>query len=184
MDLRPATPDELPAIADLVNGAYRGGDAGAGWTTEAGYIEGQRTDAETLRTDLAAQPAAQLLTLRDDPAGPLLGCVWLEPAEPGVWYLGMLTVRPELQDRRLGRDLLAAAERQAAELGARRVRITVVNLRDELIAWYERRGYALTGETRPFPYGDERFGKPSRPDLAFVVLERALAAPDPAARSS
>jgi ribosomal protein S18 acetylase RimI-like enzyme len=86
----------------------------------------------------------------------------------------MLTVRPDLQDRQLGRGLLEAAEAHAAARGARRVRITVVNIRDTLIAWYERRGYVLTGETEPFPYGDLRFGEPQRDDLAFVVLEKAL----------
>ena len=174
--LHPAASDDLPAIAALVNGAYRGEGAKQGWTTESHYIDGQRTDPATLRADLAANPEALLLTLRDEPAGLLLGCVWLEPAEPGVWYLGMLTVRPDLQDRRLGRGLLEAAERFAANLGAGRIRMTVVNVRAELIGWYERRGYALTGERRPFPYGEPLFGVPKRPDLEFVVLEKALAA--------
>jgi GNAT superfamily N-acetyltransferase len=180
MPLDLATLDELPAIAALVNGAYRGEGAKQGWTTESHYIDGQRTDAAALRADLEANPAAQLLTLRDAPAGPLLGCVWLEPAEGDVWYLGMLTVRPDLQDRRLGRGLLEAAERYAAGLGARRIRMTVVNVRAELIDWYERRGYAQSGERRPFPYGEPLFGVPKRPDLEFVVLEKALsAAPAP-----
>ena len=47
--------------------------------------------------------------------------------------------------------------------------MTVVHIRDTLIAWYQRRGYVLTGETLPFPYGD-----PPRDDLSFVVLEKAL----------
>jgi ribosomal protein S18 acetylase RimI-like enzyme len=171
MDLRPVTPADLAAVAELVNAAYRGAQ---GWTTEAAYIEGQRTSAAILRRDLAAQPQARLLVARDDPAGPILGCVWLEPAGGEAWYLGMLTVRPDLQDRRLGRTLLEAAERRAAGLGARRIRMTVVSVRDTLIAWYRRRGYAPTGETAPFPYDDPVFGVPRRPDLAFVALEKAL----------
>jgi ribosomal protein S18 acetylase RimI-like enzyme len=178
--LDPATPDDLPAVAALVNGAYRGEGAKQGWTTESDYIDGQRTDPATLRADLEASPDARLLTLRDAPGGPLLGCVWLEPAEAGVWYLGMLTVRPDLQDRRLGRDLLEAAERFAAGQGAGRIRMTVVSVRAELIGWYERRGYALTGERRPFPYDEPQFGVPKRPGLEFVVLEKAVArAPSP-----
>ena len=86
----------------------------------------------------------------------------------------MLTVRPDLQDRKLGRELLSAAETYAAGRGARRLRMTVVGLRDTLIAWYQRRGWRLTGETRPFPYADQRFGVPRRDDLDFVVLEKAL----------
>lgn len=174
MPLYPATDADLTTVAAFINAAYRGDSSRLGWTTEADYLDGQRTDAETLRAGLAAQPQAMLLTLRDAIDGPLLGCVWLEPAETGVWYLGMLTVRPDLQDRQLGRGLLAEAERVARKRGARRVRMTVVNIRDALIAWYIRRGYALTGETRPFPYGDDRCGLPRRSDLSFVVLEKQL----------
>lgn len=170
----PAKPDDLPAIADLVNSAYRGESSRQGWTTEADYLGGQRTDAGVLARDLAAQPEATILTLRDQADGPILGCVWLEPAEPGVWYLGMLSVRPDLQSRRLGRSLLGAAEAFVADKGAGRVRMTVVAIRDTLIAWYQRRGYGLTGETRAFPYEDRRFGEPLRDDLSFVVLEKAL----------
>jgi GNAT superfamily N-acetyltransferase len=171
MDLRQVTPGELAVVAALVNTAYRGGE---GWTTEAAYITGQRTDAETLSRDMAAQPQAQLLVLPDAEGGSLIGCVWLEPVEPQVWYLGMLTVRPDLQEQKLGRRLLEAAERRAAELGAIRMRITVVNVRDGLVAWYRRRGYALTGETRTFPYDAATFGVPKRSDLAFLVLEKPL----------
>ncbi len=56
--------------------------------------------------------------------------------------------------------------------------MTVVNVREVLIAWYLRRGYHKTGETNPFPYGDDRFGKPLRDDLNFVVLEKNLALSD------
>jgi ribosomal protein S18 acetylase RimI-like enzyme len=166
---------DLRQIAELVNRAYRGAE---GWTHESDYIDGQRTDADALRADLAATPGARLLTLRDAPDGPLLGVVWLEPADEAAWYLGMLTVRPDLQDRKLGRALLEDAERHAMDRGARRVRMTVVSVRDTLIAWYERRGYHRTGETHPFPYEDQRFGAPRRADLAFVVLEKDLAGLD------
>jgi predicted N-acetyltransferase YhbS len=111
---------------------------------------------------------------RDDASGTLLGTVWLDPGKDGVWGLGLLTVRPDLQNRQLGCTLLQGAEDFAKERGAHRIRMTVVNVRTTLIAWYERRGYALTLETRPFPYGDERFGRPLRDDLYFVVLEKDI----------
>jgi ribosomal protein S18 acetylase RimI-like enzyme len=174
MLLFPAEATDLPAVADLVNSAYRGESSRQGWTTEADYLGGQRTDAQTLVRDLAASPAAALLTLRDEAGGPLLGCVWLEPAEGKAWYLGMLTVRPDIQDRQLGRTMLASAEAYAREQGARRVRMTVIQIRDTLIAWYERRGYTATGERRPFPYADQRFGEPARDDLEFIVMEKDL----------
>ena len=177
VELTAATEADLDEIVALTNWAYRGQGDQAGWTVES-YLEGQRTDAAALRADLAASPRAQLLTWRDA-AGELNGHVWLEPLEDGAtWYLGLLSVRPDRQDRKLGRTLLAAAEAFAQSRGARRIRLTVINVRDTLIAWYERRGYALTGEVRPFPYGDDRFGRPTRDDLSFVVLERALQRPE------
>jgi ribosomal protein S18 acetylase RimI-like enzyme len=174
MPLYRAQAADLAAVAALVNSAYRGDSSRQGWTTEADYIGGQRTDVGSLRRDLAAKPDARLLLFRDEPDGELLGCVWLEPAGADTWYLGMLTIRPDLQDRRLGRTMLECAEAEARALGALRIRMTVVNVRDTLIAWYERRGYALTGETSPFPYDDQLFGEPFRDDLMFVVLEKAL----------
>jgi ribosomal protein S18 acetylase RimI-like enzyme len=181
MHVSVAGESELEAIAALVNSSYRGDSSRVGWTTEADMLGGQRTDAEALRADLAARPGAVLLTLRDEPDAELLGSVWLEPKARDVWYLGMLTVRPDLQARRLGRTLLERAEEYAAARGARRMRMTVITLRDALIAWYERRGYVRTGELVPFPYGDERFGVPQRDDLQFEVLEKAL---DDPARSA
>jgi ribosomal protein S18 acetylase RimI-like enzyme len=168
-----ATDTDLDAIAALVNSAYRGDSSRAGWTTEADYLEGQRTDAERLREQLAATPGAVMLLLRDD-EGALLGSVWLEPRGVDVWYLGMFTVRPDLQARGLGRILLDASEQLAAARGARRMRISVIQLREPLIAWYERRGFRATGETVPFPYGDPRNGIPLRDDLQLLVFEKPL----------
>jgi GNAT superfamily N-acetyltransferase len=161
-------------IIDLVNMAYRGAGPGASWNSEAEFIEGERLTEAYLREDLAAKPDAQLLTLRDEPDGAILGTVWLEPKENCVWYLGLLTVRPDLQNRHLGRALLAAAEAYAKERGARRIHMTVVNARDTVIAWYERRGYTLTGETVAFPYSNKRLGRPLRDGLHFVVLEKDI----------
>jgi ribosomal protein S18 acetylase RimI-like enzyme len=174
MLLTPAVEADYAAVIDLANLAFRGTGPSASWNTEAVFIEGQRLNESLLRADLAAKPHAHLLTYRDDPSGPLLGTVLLDPKNDGVWYLGLLTVRPDLQNRHLGRALLAAAEAFAKDRGAHRIQMTVVNVRTTLIAWYERRGYTVTNETRPFPYGDERFGKPLRNDLHFVVLEKNI----------
>jgi ribosomal protein S18 acetylase RimI-like enzyme len=174
MLLARATEDDYAAIVDLANLAFRGVGPSASWNSEADFIEGQRLTESLLREDLAAKPEAVLLTYRDDPHGELLGTVWLEPKKDGVWYLGLLTVRPDLQKRQMGRALLNAAEGFAKQHGASRIRMSVVNVRATLIAWYERRGYALTGETAPFPYGDKRFGRPLRDDLHFVLLEKEI----------
>src|SRR5271155_797762 len=175
MFLYRAVEADYAPIVDLINLSFRGVGPVVSWNTEADFIEGQRLTESLLREDLAAKPHALLLTCREDLNGELLGTVWLEPKNDGVWYLGLLTVRPDLQKRQMGRALLAAAESFAKQRGACRIRMSVVNVRKTLIAWYERRGYLLTGETQTFPYGDQRFGRPLRGDLYFVLLEKNIA---------
>jgi GNAT superfamily N-acetyltransferase len=174
MLLVPAREADYPAIIDLANIAYRGTGASASWNAESGIVEGQRINDSLLREDIATKPDALLLTYRETDDGMLTGCVWLEPASDGVWHLGLLAVLPDQQKQQLGRRLLAAAEEYAKARGARRIRMNVLFVRETLIAWYQRRGYALTGETQPFPYGDARFGVPLRDDLHFIVLSKDL----------
>jgi predicted N-acetyltransferase YhbS len=172
VELATATEGDWPDVVALTNRAYRDTGPGASWNVET-MIEGQRLSERQLRADLAAAPHARLLIWRDE-GGEHLGHVWLEPRAEGAWYLGLLTVRPDRQDQGLGRALLAASEAYARGQGARRIEMTVVDRRDTLIAWYERRGYRLTGERRPWPYEDPSIGRPRVPDLGFVVLEKAL----------
>lgn len=171
ISLQPATPADYPDIIALTNRAFRDTSAEGSWNVED-MIEGERVNDSLLRDDVAA-PGANLLIWRGAD-GEHLGHVRLDAAPDGVWFLGLLTVRPDRQASGLGRKLLAAAEDWARERGAREMRMTVVHQRETLIAWYVRRDYELTGETKPFPYGDTRFGRPTRPDLFFDVLEKAL----------
>jgi GNAT superfamily N-acetyltransferase len=167
----PITDDDVPGIVTLMNRAYRGAGA-AGWSTQESYLSGDRITEDLLRADLAAKPHASLLKWEE--GGDLLGCVWIEPLDDDMWYLGSLATDPTLQASGLGKILLSAAEHWVRERGATRIRMNVVNVRDALIAWYLRRGYHKTGETEPFPYGDDRFGMPLRDDLGFLVLEKEL----------
>jgi GNAT superfamily N-acetyltransferase len=169
----PATDHDVPGIVTLMNSAYRGVGA-AGWSTQESYLSGDRTTEDVLRADLLAKPQASLLKWEDPEGGPLVGCVWIEPLDDDVWYLGSLATDPTRQNSGLGRTLLMGAEQWAAERGCKRIRMHVVNVRNALIAWYVRRGYRKTGETEPFTYGDDRFGAPLRDDLSFVVLEKDL----------
>lgn len=172
--IRDATADDVPALLALVQGAYRGEAARSGWTHEADLLDGQRTDAAAIAAAIA--DPAHLLLLAIDSGGGAQGCVEITDMGAELSYLGMLSVDPGEQARGLGKQLIAAAEAEAQRrFGATRMELTVIRQRAELIAYYERRGYRLTGEERPFPYGDPRFGAPRRDDLAFVVLARALA---------
>jgi ribosomal protein S18 acetylase RimI-like enzyme len=170
--IRDATPADIPALHALVESAYRGESSRAGWTTETDLLEGQRTDPEDLAAILADPEQGVLTAWRGDD---LIGCILIARRGEGVGYFGMLSVSPTLQGGGLGRRLVGAAEAAMADrFGARRVRISVIPQRETLIGWYERLGYAATGETLPFPYGDTRFGLPLRDDLSFIVMEKAL----------
>lgn len=172
MHLEPAVLADLPALHFLVESAYRGDSARRGWTHEADLLDGQRTDVAALRA-MIEDPNQRILVLRD--GDQLDACVALADRGSGTTYVGMVTVAPHLQATGLGRLMLAAAEEQAVHLfEATRIEMTVIAQRSELIAWYERRGYRLTGERRPFPATDPRFGLPRRHDLEFLVLEKSL----------
>lgn len=172
MTFRTATPADVPAILALVESAYRGETSRAGWSTEADLLGGQRTDAEDVRSCVERERSVVLLLERD---GELIACAHVA-VEHGAGYFGMFSVRPTLQGGGIGKIVLAEAERIARdEWKLSEMRMTVIDVRDELIAFYERRGYARTGVKKPFPYGDERFGLPKRDDLRFEVLAKRLA---------
>ncbi|MBN8223517.1 MAG: GNAT family N-acetyltransferase [Xanthomonadales bacterium] len=173
LTFRAATEADIPALVELVTAAYRGDASRAGWTTEADMLDGQRIDPEVLGADILRPRSVVLLAERD---GALLACAHVAE-EDGAGYFGMFAVRPELQGGGVGKALLAEAERRVREdwrLPA--MRMTVIDIRDSLIAFYQRRGYVRTGIHKPFPYGDERFGIPLRDDLRFEVLEKDLRA--------
>jgi ribosomal protein S18 acetylase RimI-like enzyme len=177
IELRRASDSEIPAIAELMNAAYGGTGPVPGWTNVSEFLRGDRTSAAALRAELAASPNAELLVVRGD-TGALRASVWLEPRYGAVWYLGSLSVDPSEQKSGLGGRVLQAAERRILDQGGGVVLIDVLNVRGPLIAWYERHGYRLTGESHPFPYEDNRYGVPQRPDLCFLLLEKSLARPD------
>ncbi len=171
---------DVDGLVALVESAYRGEASRAGWTTEADLLDGRRTDAEALRHALDRTDGVVLVAEAD---GAPVACCHLTRHGDGA-HVGMVAVRPTRQGGGLGRAVLDEAARQAVgRWGARSLRMTVIRQRTELIAWYRRRGFEPTGETEPFPYGDERFGRPRRDDLEFVVLARPLPEEPPPVRT-
>lgn len=171
IQFRYAQPEDVDQIVDLVESGYRGERSRQGWTTEADFLQGQRTD--TVSVSELISTAGSLILLAEQ-GGLLLACAHLQ-RNPIYAYFGMFSVRPERQSAGIGRQMLSEAERIArAEWGVAEMRMTVIDIRSELIAWYERRGYLRTGEHQPFPYGDERFGIPLRQDLRFELLCKRL----------
>ena len=167
--ITPATEDDASALNTLVNSAYRGEEAKQGWTTEADLLDGTRIDETALR-ELIQQPGTTVLKYEDD--GALLGCVELRKVG-GKLYLGMLSVKPNTQGKGIGKKLLVAAEDFARKLQCTAITMNVIDGRQELIDWYIRHGYSLTGERKPFIVPDERWGIPKR-HLEFVLLEKMV----------
>jgi len=171
LDFRAAGLADIDAVVALVESAYRGDASRAGWTTEADFLDGRRTGPDEIKAVISREQSRVLLALHEDR---LLACAHVA-VEDGTGYFGMFSVEPGLQGGGIGKAVLAECERIAREeWGMPAMCMTVIDIRDELIAFYERRGYARTGIKKPFPYGDARFGIPMRDDLRFEVLEKPL----------
>jgi ribosomal protein S18 acetylase RimI-like enzyme len=167
-----ATPADADALVALVNSAYRGDSSRTGWTTEADILGGQRTDSQEIAGLITEAGSLLLLCER---AGEIVGSVHLQRQDADTAYLGMLVIRPGLQGQGWGSRLMTEAERLLQDdWGIARVQMQVITLRHALIAFYERRGYSRTGQFKPFPGNDPRFGLPKVADLQFEVLEKDL----------
>lgn len=171
LSFRSAVAADAVSIVSLVESAYRGDASRIGWTTEAELLDGQRTDLDAVLEMVADANTTLLLA---EGGGQLLACCLLRRDAAITWF-GLFSVVPALQGSGVGSRVMTAAEANAAgNSNTREMRMTVIDCRHELIAWYERRGYRRTGEKLPFPYGNPRFGIPRRDDLRFEVLAKPL----------
>ncbi|MFZ6768000.1 GNAT family N-acetyltransferase [Undibacterium sp. Di26W] len=170
ISFRPAVDADAEVIADLVNSAYRGDSSRQGWTTEADLLQGSRILAPEVRKLIATPGSVILLCVQDED---IIGCVNLEKTE-GAAYLGMFVVRPVLQGNGIGKHFMQMAEQHAQELwGIDKIWMTVINVRKELIAYYERRGYVRTGRLKPFP-SDNGKEQMLVENLQFEEMEKTL----------
>jgi len=176
---RQADNKDIDTIVTLVDSAYRGESSRQGWTTEADLLDGRRTFSEEVARIIAAEQNAIVL-LEDDEK--LLASVHVKKlsddtgSEMARAYLGMFAVEPAMQNLGIGKALLSYVEKLVVEEWlCSEMEMTVIRQRVELIGWYEKLGYRVTGETRNFPYGDERYGIPKREDLVLDVLVKSVA---------
>jgi len=170
MSISIAQPKDISALVSLMDRAYRGEVSRQGWTSEADlFIGNKRTNEETV-TKLINKPGAVFLKYTNE-NGIIDGCVFLHKKESRL-YLGMFSVSPSEQGKGIGKRLLNAADEYAKEQHCSLIHMTVITVREDLIAWYEKNGYQRTGKVLPFPV-DERFGIPTQP-LELVVLEKQV----------
>jgi ribosomal protein S18 acetylase RimI-like enzyme len=172
--IRPATSEDIPNLLPLIKRAYRGEASRAGWTTEADLVADDRIDAAGLLAKIS-HPNGVVLVASDTSSGQIISCCELVN-QPGTKtaYFGLFAVDPLLQGGGIGKAMLASAEEYAKKLGIEKMQMTVIWTRDELIAWYGRRGYVKTGEREEFPYEHLVNGKALRDDLWFEVLEKKI----------
>ena len=168
MHITNATIADIPQLEYLINSAYRGEGSKKGWTTEADLLEGQRVNAEGLQKIINTAGAVILKCTDEDDT--IIGCVYLKKNDNKM-YLGMLTVSPILQSGGLGKKILKASEEYAVRQDCDTIEMTVISIRHELIAWYQRHGYHDTGKRSPFP--DDSLSVQKQP-LEFITLEKSL----------
>jgi GNAT superfamily N-acetyltransferase len=172
LSFRVATAADAPAIVALVESAYRGEGSKQGWTTEADFLEGQRTDLNEVLEVIAAPDQAIVLAFDQ---GILRATAQLDASAKPAAMFGMFAVDPTRQSGGVGKALLAECERRAlADFACTEMIMWVIWLRESLIAFYQRRGYRINGKQHPFPYGDANFGLPKREDLYFIEMSKAL----------
>ena len=153
---RLATLADAPNLARVINDAF---------IVEAFFKIGDRTSADEVVELMNG--GGEFLTV-EDAEGNLAGCVYLQCRGERA-YFGMLSIEPAQQGRGLGRTLVESVEARARDRGCRFMDIHIVNLREELPAYYRRLGYSERGT---LPFSDpERASRPCH----FLVMTKLLA---------
>jgi N-acetylglutamate synthase-like GNAT family acetyltransferase len=168
---RQAVESDAKDLVKVIRSAYRGDISRRGWTSEADLVGGDRIDVDQV---LALAEANNSFFLVLEKNGEVVGCCHVESRGGGCCYFSTFSINPALQGAGLGDYLLREAELLAvATYKSTQMELAVLDQQTKLIEWYRRRDFSFTGETRPFPV-DEKFAKPLRENLYFVVLKKDL----------
>jgi ribosomal protein S18 acetylase RimI-like enzyme len=181
LSFRYAVEADVPPLVALIERAYRSPETAGSWVSEAHLLKGPRTSNAEI-SDLIAQPDSRFLIAARN--GRIAGCCLIQrlgttectagDIGKGSAYFGMFAIDPAIHSTGLGKQILAEAERRVRDLwGASAMVMTVINVRDQLIEYYKRRGYRLTGAAMPFPF-TETSGEVTR-DFHLVEMKKELA---------
>ncbi|MGI9339376.1 GNAT family N-acetyltransferase [uncultured Psychrobacter sp.] len=189
--LRQADANDVSALEQLLNLCYRQDE---GWTNEADLVGGIRTTADELAGVIAnpkhyvfVYPQTDTGARGGKEIGELLGCIAVDikvetgsdkKSHSNKAYIGMFAVHPKLQGAGIGNVILQAAETFAerhlkSNNQPTRLTMSILSHRPELLAYYQRRGYQLNGNSMPFPV-DGNNGEPKRDDLVLLELEKIV----------
>lgn len=169
---------DAPFLVDLIERAYRGPETAGSWTSEAHLLKGPRTSLSEVSALIAREDSRFLIAELN---GRIAACCLLQglnrpdldAGSVNAAYFGMFALAPDVQRDGLGKKVIAEAEQRIQDMwGCNEMVMTVINLRTELIGWYERRGYRLTGATLPFPFS-ETSGETTR-DFHLVEMRKRL----------
>ncbi len=147
LTFRYAIQSDTPALFSLINSAYRGDTARGGWTHEADLVDGLRITEEELGKIIDTRDESYLLAFSGDD---ILGCVHLRDENEDL-YFGMLAIRPDWQNKKIGSALMQEIENIGRQKKKAAIRLVVIDVRKELISYYERKGFVLTGRSEEFP---------------------------------
>jgi N-acetylglutamate synthase-like GNAT family acetyltransferase len=152
--IRAATESDAEALKRLINAAF---------AVEKFFIESDRISLAQVHEYF--QTGAFLIA---EESGEMAACVYVElRGERG--YFGLLSVDPMRQRSGMGRRLITAAEELCRDAGCRFMDMRIVNLREELPAYYTKLGYSEIGVS-PFPPEVE-----TKLPCHFVEMSKALA---------
>lgn len=166
-----ATQADIAEIMDVVNLAYRGGKSSVAWKNENHLVQGPRIIKEDLEKYVQAD--GSIILLLRTTSGVLAGTVHVEKHGDEA-HIGMLSVHPDYQNFGLGKRLLIIGAAYAREeFHCRVAKMFVFGGRQELLAWYTKMGYELTGETLPF-FGPESGLTALVENAHFVVVAKNL----------
>lgn len=161
---------DAESIARLINTAYRGESSRKGWTTEADILDGLRTTTADITNIIKRKDAFILIGVQNNEIIATICCELQVIAFKHTVHFGMIAVKPSLQNRGHGKDMINAAETMTRrEWRVAGFHMTVISLRTELIAFYERLGYQRTGEFEQFPKKPDLW-QPKVEGLSLQVL--------------
>ena len=168
----------------LINLAYRSPPNHLNsWTGEGHLVTGARiVSPDSLNKELRSSPDIRMLEARlDDRIIGSLKMHWLQ--EKHTVELGMINIDPALQGQGYGKQLIGHAEELSVQLWpeTKAFELLVLKKRSELISFYQRLGYADTGERVPFPPSSASVGRPTEHalkeydgQLEFAILRKEL----------